>query len=870
MQHMPSPESFPVDAILPDLFQALAQHKRAVLTASPGSGKTTRIPLALLGLLPSTQQGQGQAPLSGTVLVLEPRRLAARSAANYMAQGLGEKVGESVGYRVRLDSKISSKTRVELLTEGMFTRRLLADPELQGVSCVIFDEFHERSLQADVGMALCLECAQAFRPDLHILVMSATLKGQELCHYLGDCPLIEAQGRNWPVSIDHAPPELCVSPGQSLEELAVKTARAVHQTLQDEHGSILVFLPGQAEIRRTASKLEKLPQGVTLHSLYGDLPQKEQDAAIAPPLPGTRKIVLATDIAQTSLTIEGIRVVIDAGLARAPRFDPATGLNRLVTGRLTQDAADQRAGRAGRLDPGRCLRLWAAGEHLLPQVRPEIQDADLAPLYLEALSWGSNPENLPWLTPPPQPALHEAVQCLLALEAIKKQGKDYVLTPHGQQLALLPLHPRLAHMVRAANDFEEHPASLACCLAALVTERDPLRQQGNLEQRTDIRLRLPLFSKPENRRLQEVARHIYRLSGLSGSFELPAQQDENFCGALLSLAWPERIAKQRATGSFRMASGQGAELGPHDALAKETWLAIAQLGGGTNHRIHLAASLHFDDITRLHAHKVSEHQEIFWDSRSESVCCRSVRRLGELILEEKNLENSPQRENRMLAVLLEGIVALGLEALPWTPALRQLQARVHLLRSLDLSESGNTDWPDIGDDALLDSLRLGLTSGAEKVWLAPYLLGITRRTQFASIDLAAALRSLLPWPLAEQLNKQAPEQIPLPSGSVASLDYLPALHGQQPVLSVKLQEMFGQNDSPRLAGGRCPVLVHLLSPAGRPLQVTADLRHFWQHGYKEVRAEMRGRYPKHPWPEDPLSAQPTGKTKKRLDAEARR
>ena len=901
---------------MPQLALALAEHGRAILTASPGSGKTTRVPLALLGLLPGFAFPAEQAapPLAGKILVLEPRRLAARSAARYMARLLGEDVGQRVGYRVRLESKVSAQTRVELLTEGMFTRRLLADPELSGVSCVIFDEFHERSLQTDLGLALCLESMEALRPDLRLLIMSATLDAGEISRFLsgspsalpgdslgdshgnnsGGCPVIEAEGRNWPVDVRYAGKELAVAPGDSAGDIAGKTAAAVRNALHSEPGNILVFLPGQAEIKRAAELLENRPPDTDIYPLYGDLPPREQDAALAPPPPGRRKVVLATDIAQTSLTIEGVRVVIDAGLARGPRFEPATSLSRLTTTRLARDAADQRAGRAGRLEPGLCLRLWPERETLLPQTRPEIMDADLAPLCLDALAWGSQPEILPWLTPPPEAALRNAAETLLALDAVRavphdktpgktddktdnKRGDRLAITPRGLHLARLPLHPRLASMVLHAADpatgLEEDLSSLAACLAALVSERDPLRRAAG-ESEADIRLRLPLVRRPENKRIRDAAAQIHRLSGLQSAFALPGPAVEDFCGMLLSLAWPERIAQNRGPGSFRLASGQGAELPPHDPLASAPWLAVASLGGtvggrlggsvggGVNRRVHLAAPVTLADIVRLHGERVHSEEEVFWDSRNEAVVCRSIMRLDALILEEAPLAPSPELRGRVQQALLHGIVSLGLPCLPWTDDLRQLQARVALARSLEQAEPENTPWPDMRDAALLD----GLAGKGEFVWLSPWLEGITRRAQFAGIDLGAALRSLLPWPLPERLEAAAPARLALPSGSSAMVDYLPVLRGEPPVLAVKLQEMFGQTDTPRVGRGRVPVMLHLLSPAGRPLQVTGDLRHFWANAYKAVRAEMRGRYPKHPWPEDPLSAIPTGKTKRRLAA----
>lgn len=863
LHNRPMQNSFPVDAALPDIFHALAAHGRAVLTAAPGSGKTTRVPLALAGLLPAANDSPCP-PLPGKILVLEPRRLAARAAARYMSKSLGESVGERVGYSVRLESRVSKATRVELLTEGMFTRRLLADPELAGVSCVVFDEFHERSLQADFGLALCLESLEALRPDLRLLVMSATLDTEAISRFLGGCPVVGAEGRSLPVEIRHAPPERCVDTGSGAREIAAKAALAVHEALRQEAGSVLVFLPGRGEITLTAELLAQKPENVDLHPLYGDLPPRVQDAAIAPPPPGRRKVVLATDIAQTSLTIEGVRIVIDAGLARSPRFEPSTGLSRLATTRLSQDAADQRAGRAGRTVPGVCLRLWPREEYLIPQARPEILDADLAGLFLDALIWGSDPATLPWLTPPPETALHNAAETLSALQAARPgPNSRLVVTPHGQRLARLPLHPRPAHMVLSAAEQETDLSSLAACLAAVVSERDPLRQSAAGETASDIRLRLPLLRRPENKRLREAAEQVHRSAGLHSAFRLPEPQEEDFAGMLLSLAWPDRIARRRSRGSFLTASGRGAELPAHDPLADEPWLVAASLGGGVNRRIHLAAPVALADILRLHAGHIYREEDIHWDSKSESVICRSAQRLGAVVLQEGPLPPSPELNSRIKKALLEGFVSCGAERLPWTDELRSLQARVLLLRGLEQPDEQDGAWPDLGDAALLQ----GLSGDPESTWLSPWLDGATTCKRLSADDFGAALRARLPWPLPERLDREAPVRLALPSGSSALVDYLPVVRGEPPVLAVKLQEMFGQTDTPRVAAGRVPVMLHLLSPAGRPLQVTRDLRHFWTHAYKQVRAEMRGRYPKHPWPDDPLQAIPTGKTKKRLEAE---
>ena len=825
----------PVESSFPALLEALSSHDRALLTAPPGSGKTTRVPLFLME------------HMEGTILMLEPRRLAARSAARYMAAQLGESAGQRVGYRVRLESRVSRETRVEIITEGILTRRLIADPELSGVSCVIFDEFHERSLQADTGLALCLEAQQALRPDLKILVMSATLDSDRISELLAPCPVVRAEGRSYPVDIRHAP---CPSSGgigtfEGRQALLSHCAATVRSALNEESGSALVFLPGQAEIRRVAELLEgNLPSDTSLHPLYGDLTAAEQDAAIAPAAHSRRKVVLATSIAETSLTIEGVRIVVDSGLSRTARFSPATGMSALVTERVTQDAADQRAGRAGRIEPGTCWRLWHEGEALLPNRRPEILEADLAPFLLDVLAWGSLPQDLPFLTPAPEASVSQALQTLLLLGAVQEKNGRPQLTPHGEKLARLPLHPRLAHMVLSAG---EH-APLAAAIAALTEERS---------SGTGCDLRPRLGELRRNARLRKAAEQIYSLAVPQGRFPLDeALRDEGFAGALLSLAWPERIAQRRERGSFRLASGRGAMLTPEDALADAPFLAIASMDGGSTGtgRIHLAAPLDRTDIDELHSSRLRREDCVLWDERTEAVLARRRLLLDSLILEDAPLRGGDLPAEAVLQAVLEGIARLGLACLPWSEELRQWQARVLLMRRF---EGEDSEWPDVSDEALLAALR---DEGTE-CWLAPWLSGVNRRAQFAHIELDKALHSLLPYASMRRLDKEVPSHLSVPSGSEVRIDYLPE---GGPVLAVKLQEMFGQQESPAVCGGRCPVVVHLLSPAGRPLQVTRDLAGFWRSGYAAVRAEMRGRYPKHPWPEDPLTAIATRKTNKAL------
>ena len=827
--------NMPVESSFPELLTALHDHDRVLLTAPPGSGKTTRVPLFLME------------HLEGTILMLEPRRLAARSAARYMAARLGEAAGQRVGYRVRLESRVSRATRVEIITEGILTRRLIADPELSGVSCVIFDEFHERSLQADTGLALCLEAQQALRPDLKILVMSATLDAEGISGFLSPCHVVRAEGRTFPVEMRYAP---CPPSGgfgsyEGRQTLLSHCAATVRRALSEERGSALVFLPGQAEIRRLAELLEDdLPAGTTLHPLYGDLSAKEQDAAIAPAAPDQRKVVLATSIAETSLTIEGIRIVVDCGLARTARFSPATGMSALITERVTQDAADQRAGRAGRLEPGTCWRLWHEGEVLLPCRRPEIMEADLAPFLLDVLAWGSLPQELPFLTPPPEASVTQALTTLTLLDAVQTKNGRPQLTPHGAKLARLPMHPRLAHMVANAGAY---PA-LAAALAALVDERSS-------GPGCDVRPRLAELRR--NNRLLRAAEQIFTLAETGEKFSLnDIFENEDQAGALLSLTWPERIAQRRERGSFRLASGRGASLPPEDTLADSPFLAIAAMDGGSagTGRIHLAAPLARAELEFLHASRIRREDSILWDSRTETVQARRRVRLDALILDDEALRGDSLPAEPVTAAVLDGIATLGIASLPWTEELRQWQARVLLMRRMDGEDS---EWPDVSDAALLETIQ----QEGENCWLAPWLDGVTRRTQFGRIPLDKALGALLPYALQSRLEQETPTHLSVPSGSHIRIDYLPE---GGPVLAVKLQEMFGQQTSPAVCNGRCPIVVHLLSPAGRPLQVTRDLAGFWRTGYAAVRAEMRGRYPKHPWPEDPLSALPTRKTNKAL------
>lgn len=821
---------FPIDAVLPQLLGTLRHHSNAVLQAPPGAGKTTRVPLALLD--EAWLQG-------GRIIMLEPRRLAARNAAHFMAASLGEPVGGQVGYRVRLDSQVGPETRIEVVTEGILTRMLQDDPTLEGVGLVIFDEFHERSLQADLGLALCLESQAALRPDLKLLVMSATLDGAATARALGDAPVISSAGRSHPVALNYRPLPARASRQQLLQHVCAVTLEALDQ----EDGSALVFLPGAAEIRQVEQRLRNSNLGteVLIAPLYGELSLADQERAIRPPPPGQRKVVLATNIAETSLTIEGIRLVIDSGLARQPRFEPGTGLTRLETVNISQASAEQRRGRAGRLEPGVCYRLWPEGQARLDQRSAEILEADLAPLALELARWGCrDPAQLTWLDPPPAASYQQAQGLLRRLDALDGAGR---ITPHGQAMAALPLHPRLAHMVLRGEALGA--GQMACQLAALLSERDPLRRSD--EQDSDVHSRLALLQDPQRAkghglgRIQQAARQLQRQLGVGAD-----EPDLGLAGVLLGFAYPDRIAQRRpgSAGRYRLANGRGAAFTAHEALANAPWLVIAALAAGqTEARIFLAAAIDQDQIETHFATLIEAHTEVAWDPREQAVRARRQRRLDALVLADKPWPDADPEQVR--SALLQGIAETGLQCLPWDRRSRQWQQRVQFLHRLE-----PTQWPDVSDAALGASLAQ---------WLGPFLTGMSRLSHLSRLDLQAALDALLPWPQQRRLEELAPTHMTVPSGSRIALDYA----NDPPVLAVRLQEMFGAGDTPTIAGGRVRLLLHLLSPAQRPLQVTQDLEGFWAGSYAEVRKEMKGRYPKHYWPEDPRQAAPTRHAKPR-------
>ena len=840
--------SLPIDEVLPALRHALTQRHEAVLEAPPGAGKTTRVPLALLN----------EPWLAGQkIVMLEPRRLAARAAAERLASELGEKVGETVGYRIRLDSKVGPTTRIEVVTEGILTRRLQQDPALEGVGLLIFDEFHERSLDADLALALSLNGRELFRDEqpLKILLMSATLEGERLASVLDDAPILRSEGRMYPVAMRWGRPFV---PGEFIEPRVVQT---VLDALNDETGSLLVFLPGQAEIRRVHQQLAQALESqsdILLCPLHGELELAAQRAAIEPAPSGLRKVVLATNIAETSLTIDGVRVVIDAGLARVPRFDPGSGMTRLDTQRISRASATQRAGRAGRLEPGVCYRLWSEDQHaqLAAYGTAEMMQADLAGLALQVARWGVSAQELVWLDAPPAASYAQALQLLERLGAMNPASpQGGTLTAHGEAMAELPAHPRIAHLLLRGQEWGL--ADMACHVAALLGERDILRGAG-----ADVHSRLALLDGEARaarggqggvQRARQLARQ-YRAQ-LRGKPARPVADPEHprWLGALLALAYPDRIAQQRKPGGaeYRLANGRAALFSEVDALMKQPWLVIADLGsrqGQREERIYLAAEFDPALLDDVLSEQVSVIDQLDWDEREGVLRAERQRKVGELVLSREPLTGLDETARTQALVNL--VRRKGLELLPWTPELRQWQARVGLLRQLDLEAQGQSDWPDVSDAALLASLE---------DWLAPYLTRVSRLSHFASLDVSSIVHNRLPWPLPQRLEELAPHHIKVPSGSSVRLDY----SEHPPILAVRLQELFGLADTPRIAGGRQVVKLHLLSPARRPVQVTQDLANFWRSTYAEVKKDLKGRYPKHYWPDDPLVAEATARIKPR-------
>jgi ATP-dependent helicase HrpB len=814
--------SLPIDEALPQLTAALQASNAAVLAAPPGAGKTTRVPLVLLDE-PWAKNKK--------ILVLEPRRLAARAAASRMASTLGEEVGGTVGLRVRFGSKISKRTRIEVITEGVFTRLILDDPSLEGIAAVLFDEFHERSLDADLGLALARDAQTGLREDLKLLVMSATLDGARVSWLLGDAPVIESQGRSFPVDTRY----LGRVPRARIE---MQVTDAIERALRAETGSVLVFLPGAGEIRRaeTLSNERLRDPAVDVVALYGALDAREQDRAIAPAPPGRRKVVLATSIAETSLTIEGVRVVIDSGLARVPRYEPDVGITRLETVRVSRAAADQRRGRAGRTEPGVCYRLWDEPQtgSLAPYTQAEILSADLSSFVLDLAQWGvADPAPLAFPDPPPVPALNEARGLLRELGAIDADGR---ITDEGRQLRQLPLPPRLARMiVDAARD---GAGELTASIAAIIVER------GLGGDDVDLRHRLDQFRRDRSRRAEEARAMVRRWAQTAGTGK---SQGNMSVGALLALAYPDRIAKNRGrgNGSFLLANGRGGQVDPASPLEREPFLAVAELtGAAAASRILLAAPISPNEIEARFADRIEDRDAVTFDAASGSLRARRTRRLGALVLAEQIKPVQPNAETAR--ILAEGILARGLGKLPWSKAALYLRQRIAFLH-----RSEGEEWPDVSDEALARDAAN---------WLEPLLAEKTALGHIGADELSDGIANLMPWHLRRRLDEEAPTHFEAPTGTRVPIDYDAE---QGPTVSIRVQELFGLGQHPSIAGGRVPLVIELLSPAHRPVQVTRDLPGFWRGSYAAVRTEMRGRYPKHPWPDDPMTAPPTRRAKPR-------
>ncbi len=840
----------PIAEVLPAVCQSLDSRHELVLEAPPGAGKTTLVPLALLDQ--SWLHGQ-------KILLLEPRRLAAKTAAVRMASFLGEAVGQTVGYRMRLESRVSPHTRIEVVTEGVLTRLLQNDPALDGVGLVIFDEFHERSLDADLALALCLYARELFRESLplKLLVMSATLDGEGVAGLLGDAPMVRSEGRTFPVATRYHP--VALSGGRAGQEaFAGEVVSVILHALMAEAGSILVFLPGQREIRRVAAVLNdqlrenRALKTVRVMPLYGDLSLEQQQAAIAPAPEGSRKVVLATNIAETSLTIDGVRVVVDAGLSRQPYYDPNTALTRLHTTRVSRAASEQRQGRAGRTEPGVCYRCWPEAEQyqLAPFTPPEIEQADLTPFALQLIQWGVTPQELTWLTEPPPAAYDQACDLLARLGAVD----GHSLSVHGQKMAALPVHPRLAHMmIRAA---EQGEGATACQLAALLSERDLLPDAGAdlAEQFEALRgeRRVAHAQKNVLSRTQQLARQYESALARVCSSTNAGPSPSVGLGEMLAYAYPDRIAKKRRSGSaqYVLSNGRAAALREGDPLLKYDWLVVTNLGstkGQKEERIYMAAALNPVAFAGNLAALVTVDDAVAWDREKQQMVAERRHRVGRLVLRSEPLVATPEQKS---AALITALQKEGLTCLPWTEAARQWQSRVLFVRSQQPAEN----LPDVSDAALMASLA---------DWFSPYIAGMDRFAQLAALDLDKILAAMLTWEQQQTINEWAPPDYVVPTGSRITIDYTQS----PPVLAVKLQELFGLGETPAIAKGRVPLLLHLLSPARRPLQVTQDLPHFWQHSYEAVKKEMKGRYPKHPWPDDPRNADPAKGTKKQ---EARR
>ena len=847
-----TPLGLPVEDILDSLKQQLSERHEVVLEAPPGAGKTTLVPLALMDE-PWLKHRK--------ILMLEPRRIATRSAAHRMASLLNESAGQTIGYRMRLESKVGKNTKVEVITEGILTRMLQQDPSLDDVGLVIFDEFHERNLDSDLALSLCLKGRDLFRDDqdpLKILVMSATLDSHATSELLGDAPVVKSEGRAYPIDIIYGQAR------QAKERIIDRMVATIKRAIDENPtSSVLAFLPGQGEIRRTADELsnwvfDRKIQGVHLHPLYGNLSIEDQQQAISP-LSGQQlndqKIVLATNIAETSLTIDGVDVVVDSGLVREAKFNPAIGMTGLHTVKISKASSDQRAGRAGRLRPGKCYRLWSADQQgqLAAHSTAEILNADLAPLALQLLQWGvDDPKQLSWIDPPPKGLWQQAIDLLRSLGAIKRETNGWVLTKHGQVMTSLPVHPRLAHLLLCGSAIGcIKPAAL---LASLLSDRDPFsRDNADISDRLELlngKSHCPPMHKGWLDRTRQLAQQFEqqtlkvkrpgKISHLITAEQLP--------GYLLACAYPDRIARRRHSGGYQLANGRSANLMGHHHLANNSWLAIAEVSsqlGGKGDVIRSAVKFDEGLFDSALSNAIQLETVAEWDKKTNRFVAEEQKKIGTLILQRTRLDTvSTQAKS---AALIQHIRKQGLSLLPWTSELQQWCARVSLVRTIER----DNNWPDVSQEGLLATLEN---------WLAPYLNDVNLLNDFKKVRLTNILHARLPWEQQQTLNKLAPTHLKVPSGSSIRIDYTES----PPVLAVKLQEMFGCEQSPAVIAGKVPLLIHLLSPAGKPLQITQDLASFWRTSYHEVKKEMRGRYPKHPWPDDPLVEMATWKTKKRL------
>ena len=810
----------PIIEIIPDLKKGLAEHSTLILQAAPGAGKSTYLPLQLLN----------EPWLAGKkIILLEPRRLAAKTVASRLAFQLNEEVGETVGYKIRFENKISKSTRLEILTEGILTRMLQEDGALENIGLVIFDEFHERSLHADLALALTREIQTILRPDLRILIMSATIDGEKLSSVLNNAPIITSKGRQHPIKFNYEGADEKIP-------LHLQMARVIKKAMNENSGDILAFFPGAGEIARTAEILEREKINAKIFPLFGDMPIHLQQEAILPAKNGERKIVLATSLAETSLTIEGVNIVVDCGFSRVPKFDTRSGLTRLETIRVTKDSADQRAGRAGRLGPGICYRLWTEGfnHHLVPHRSAEILDADLASLVLELSNWGTEEINsLTWLSPPPAGTVMQAKELLEQLGALEKNK----ISVRGKEMLRLPTHPRIAHLLIEGRKSKQH--SLACDIAALLEERDPLPKEAgsDLVLRIEVlrKFRRKEFVNADKKRLERIERIAQQWRKLIGTEIENSNPNHEEVGKLIAAAYPERIGKMETQGRFRLANGRMAKLEDGDSLINEKWLAISNLDGGTSKdgKIYIAAPLNPKDISYL----ASEKKTIEWDDKKGELIAKIEKRVGEIILESKAIKNISDEEK--IEILIDAVRKNGMELLDWKEEVTDWLARIECAKKWN--ESGN--WPTVNREYLLSNAM---------EWLAPYLSQVKRKEDFKKLDLLTILSSTLSYEQQHRLEKLVPEKIIVPSGSFIRIQY--NADGNFPVLAVRLQELFGMLETPTVCDGKIKLMMHLLSPAYRPVQVTQDLMSFWQNTYPEVRKELRMRYPRHSWPEDPFTA----------------